>query len=137
MTLDVAKAAQIMREAGFDAHIIGRVSVGAFSPGNELLLATQYRTDAMPAVSSSGYGTSAELRLRAARLLALADVCERIDAECRGAPAPEPQCARDVTVTWAPGPGAPLGPRGVVPGDPSTYPAEGEPVAPHDTEGRP
>lgn len=47
----------------------------------------------------------------------------------------ERQAARDVTLTWQPGPGAPLGAQRVVPGDPSTYPAEGEPMPPHDTEG--
>ncbi len=40
----------------------------------------------------------------------------------------ERQCARDVEVTWTPGPGAEPGPRGVVPGREETYPAEGEPV---------
>lgn len=40
----------------------------------------------------------------------------------------ELQCARDVEVTWTPGPGAEPGPRGVVPGREETYPAEGEPI---------
>lgn len=79
-------------------------------------------------------GRSADgMEALAKRLLRLAALCRRIDAECR---APEVvverQAARDVTLTWQPGPGAPLGVQRVVPGDSSTYPAEGEPVEERD-----
>lgn len=136
MTLDVAKAAQIMREAGLSTHAGRNYAAGYALRHNPFQAVSAHEAATTGTFDGVSY-TADEMDALAARLVWTAALCRRIDAECRGAPAPEPQCARDVTVTWAPGPGAPLGPRGVVPGDPSTYPAEGEPVAPHDTEGRP
>lgn len=117
MTLDVVKAAQIMRESGLEvaageswatgSRLSGRDTIDVRAPG--CVVAGDSLTGGY--VGRWRRRSADEMDALAARLVWTAALCRRIDAECRGAPAPEPQAARDVTVTWAPGPGAALGPR--------------------------
>lgn len=133
LLLDMVKAEQMMRDAGFEACSSHSYASGSKPGSLDGILAH----DSCTVGFVDGVARSADgMEALAKRLLRLAALCRRIDAECR---APEVvverQAARDVTLTWQPGPGAPLVAQRVVPGDPSTYPAEGELVPPHDTEG--